>query len=448
MWAVESDPSHGSVTMSSDGTYTYTPDANFNGTDTFTYTVEDDDGDVSTATVTVTVNPVDDVPLAVDDTTSTDEDTAVTGSAQSNDTPSGDGGNVWAVESDPSHGSVTMSSDGTYTYTPDANFNGTDTFTYTVEDDDGDVSTATVTVTVNPVDDVPLAVDDTTSTDEDTAVTGSAQSNDTPSGDGGNVWAVESDPSHGSVTMSSDGTYTYTPDANFNGTDTFTYTVEDDDGDVSTATVTVTVNPVDDVPLAVDDTTSTDEDTAVTGSAQSNDTPSGDGGNVWAVESDPSHGSVTMSSDGTYTYTPDANFNGTDTFTYTVEDDDGDVSTATVTVTVNPVDDVPLAVDDTTSTDEDTAVTGSAQSNDTPSGDGGNVWAVESDPSHGSVTMSSDGTYTYTPDANFNGTDTFTYTVEDDDGDVSTATVTVTVNPVDDVPLAVDDTTSTDEDTR
>ncbi|UZJ42238.1 Ig-like domain-containing protein [Prosthecochloris sp. SCSIO W1101] len=33
MWAVESDPSHGSVMMSSDGTYTYTPDANFNGTE-------------------------------------------------------------------------------------------------------------------------------------------------------------------------------------------------------------------------------------------------------------------------------------------------------------------------------------------------------------------------------------------------------------------------------
>ncbi|UZJ42237.1 Ig-like domain-containing protein [Prosthecochloris sp. SCSIO W1101] len=46
-------------------------------------------------------------------------------------------------------------------------------------------------------------------------------------------------------------------------------------------------------------------------------------------------------------------------------------------MTVNPVDDVPLAVDDTTSTDEDTSVTGSAQSNDTPSGDGGNVGGRE-----------------------------------------------------------------------
>src|SRR5438105_6078674 len=35
------DPSHGSVTVNADGTFTYTPAANYHGADSFTYTVTD-----------------------------------------------------------------------------------------------------------------------------------------------------------------------------------------------------------------------------------------------------------------------------------------------------------------------------------------------------------------------------------------------------------------------
>ena len=55
------------------------------------------------------------------------------------------------------------------------------------------------------------------------------------------------------------------------------------------------------------------------------------------------------------TYTPNANFNGTDTFTYEVSDGNGGTAQATVTITVNAVNDAPVAVDDTYTTNEDTA---------------------------------------------------------------------------------------------
>jgi large repetitive protein len=418
----------------------------------------DVDGDCDTATVTITINPVNDVPVAVNDTNTTNEDTPVSGTSQTNDTPSGDGGNVWTlvgVDGGAANGTVTMNPDGSYTYTPDANFNGTDVFTYRVCDVDGDCDTATVTITINPVNDVPVAVNDTNTTNEDTPVNGTTQTNDTPSGDGGNTWTlvgVDGGANSGTVTMNPDGSYTYTPDPNFNGTDVFSYQVCDVDGDCDTATVTITVNPVNDVPVAVNDTNTTNEDTPVSGTTQGNDTPSGDGGNTWTlvgVDGGANNGTVTMNPDGSYTYTPDANFNGTDVFSYQVCDVDGDCDTATVTITINPVNDVPVAVNDTNTTNEDTPVSGTSQTNDTPSGDGGNTWTlvgVDGGASNGTVTMNPDGSYTYTPDPNFNGTDVF-ISVCDVDGDCDTATVTITINPVNDVPVAVNDTNTTNEDT-
>jgi VCBS repeat-containing protein len=54
---------------------------------------------------------------------------------------------------------------------------------------------------------------------------------------------------------------------------------------------------------------------------------------------------------------------------------------------------------------------GTSQTNDTPSGDGGmwNLVGVDGGAANGTVTMNPDGSYTYTPDPNFNGTDVFSY---------------------------------------
>jgi VCBS repeat-containing protein len=450
---------HGTVTLNPNGTYTYTPAPNYNGSDAFTYKVCDCDGDCSTATVTITINPVDDTPIAVNDAATTNEDTPVSGNAASNDTPSGDGGNVWSLVGSNGgalHGTVTMNPNGTYTYTPAANYNGADIFTYRVCDADGDCSTATITITINAVDDSPQAVNDVNSTSENVPVNGNASTNDIPSGDGGNVWSLvgtNGGALHGTVTMNANGTYTYTPAPNYNGSDVFNYRVCDADGDCSTAIVTITINPVDDEPTAVNDIVTTNEDTPLNGNAAANDDPSTDCENTWSLvgtNGGAQHGTVTMNPNGTFTYTPAPNYSGTDVFTYKVCDCEGDCSTATVTVTVNPVDDVPLAVNDVNTTNEDSPVNGNAASNDSPSGDGGNIWSLvgtNGGALHGTVTMNPNGTYTYTPAANYNGNDVFTYRLCDTDGDCSTATVTITINPVDDQPVAVNDAVTTNQGT-
>ena len=48
-----SGPSHGTLTLHADGSFTYTPDAGYNGTDSFTYTATD--GDLTSVAATVTI---------------------------------------------------------------------------------------------------------------------------------------------------------------------------------------------------------------------------------------------------------------------------------------------------------------------------------------------------------------------------------------------------------
>ena len=130
------------------------------------------------------------------------------------------------------------------------------------------------------------------------------------------------------------------------------------------------------------------------------------------------------------TYTPDANFFGTDTFDYTIHDGKGGFDTATVTVTVERTpNSPPNAVDDSATTQENTAVTINVVANDSdPNGDPITVTNV-TQPANGTATNNGDGTVTYTPNNGFTGTDTFQYTISDGRGGTDTANVTVMVQP-------------------
>ena len=76
------------------------------------------------------------------------------------------------------------------------------------------------------------------------------------------------------------------------------------------------------------------------------------------------HGTLVFSADGSYTYTPDANFNGSDSFTYKVNDGTADSGIQTISITVNPVNDAPVALDGSITTNEDAAITGSVSFSD------------------------------------------------------------------------------------
>ncbi|MDN3524184.1 tandem-95 repeat protein, partial [Halomonas sabkhae] len=421
-YALNTDAANGTVSMNPDGTFTYAPDADYNGSDSFTYDVEDVNGDTETVTVDLTVTPEADI---VDDSATTDEDTAVTTDVLGNDSFEGTPSVTGVTQG--TNGTVVNNNDGTVTYTPNADFNGTDSYTYSVTSG-GVTETATVDVTVNAVAD---GVADSFTTPEDTPLDADVSTNDTHSAAAS--YALNTDAANGTVSMNPDGTFTYTPDADYNGSDSFTYDVTDVNGDTETVTVDLTVDPVPDIS---DDTATTDEDTPVTTGVLTNDDFEGTPTVTGVTQG--TNGSVTSNGDGTVTYTPNADFNGTDSYTYTVTSG-GVTETATVDVTVNAVAD---GVADSFTTPEDTPLSEDVSTNDTHSAAA--TYSLNSDASNGSVSLNGDGTFTYTPNADYNGSDSFTYDVEDVNGETETVTVDLSVTPVPDIS---DDTATTDEDT-
>ncbi|HWU86634.1 MAG TPA: Ig-like domain-containing protein, partial [Kofleriaceae bacterium] len=243
------NPTHGTVTLSG-GIVRFTPAADYNGPASFEYTLSDGATPPLTATglVSITVTPVNDPPVAGNDTATTAEDTPLvisTAALLANDTDvDGPSLSISAVGG-AINGTVSLSG-GTVTFTPNANFFGTASFTYTVTDGTA-IATGVVTVTVTPVDDAPVAVDDVASVQADTSLVISHAvllANDTDiDGPALSIVAVQN-PSNGTVSLGAT-TITFTPSAGFIGAASFDYVVSDGTlTDVGTVAVTVTAGPV------------------------------------------------------------------------------------------------------------------------------------------------------------------------------------------------------------
>ena len=185
-------------------------------------------------------------------------------------------------------------------------------------------------------------------------------------------------------------------------------------------------------PNAVDDSLTTNEDTAQSVDVLANDSDADADSISLTSATDGAHGAVSCAG-GVCTYTPSPNFNGTDSFTYTITDGRGGSASGTVNVTVASVNDAPVAAADSFATDEDAALTVSAPgllANDADVDSSALAVALESGVANGTLTLNSDGSFSYTPTPNFNGTDSFTYRAGDGAANSNVATVTITVNPV------------------
>lgn len=454
---------HGTLSLSADGSFIYIPSANFHGTDSFTYRANDGHTNSVLATVTITVNSVNDTPVAADDAYTTAEDTALNASTANgvlaNDIDvDGDALNVVLI-ANVSHGALTLNLDGSFNYLPATNFHGTDSFTYRANDGLTNSGIATVIITVTSVNDTPVAVNDNfyitlEDTQLDVPATSGVLTNDFDV-DGDALTALMANTTtNGVLTLNTNGAFLYLPRTNFNGVDHFTYRVTDGQATSDVAVVTITVTPLNDAPLANADAYTTAEDSSLIISSPgvlSNDIDV-DGDPLKALlVSNAAHGTLNFNTNGSFTYSPNLNYNGLDSFTYRATDGLLTSGVATVTITITPVNDAPVAANDSYLTAEDTTLTVSAASgvlaNDTDV-DGDALSAVlVSNVAHGTLNLSSNGGFTYTPNANFNGTDSFTYAASDGSLSSGTATVTITISSVNDAPVALNDSYATDEDT-
>ncbi|MGL1219618.1 tandem-95 repeat protein, partial [Vibrio parahaemolyticus] len=540
------DKGNGTLVDNGDGTWTFTPQIDDDTEVSFTFDIIDDEDLVVSGSANLDILPINDAPNAENDVITTEEDTAVTIDVLVNDSDvEGDVLSIQSASVPSEQGSVDIV-DGKLVFTPAENFNGEATITYIVTD--GDLTDeAKVTVTVKPVNDSPVAVDDTVSTQEDTVVTIDVLTNDTDvDGDKLSIESASVPKEQGTVEVV-DGKLVFTPAENFNGDAEITYTVTD--GELTDeAKVTVTVNPVNDAPtIKVDAVESITEDAVSTDTVvatltvRDTDTPEdqltvslennsngyfvlvgdevkltqagvdavnndelnlkdltisasvSDGVNPTANDSDSlvvnrvndaptvenaiadqvlsedfdaytidlnevfkdSDSSLEFSvsgnsnvlvsiENGIVTISPTADWNGSEILTFKATDPSGESISQTVNFTVAPVADI---VADKATVVEDTPTIIKVLGNDTFEGDG-KVVSLDTNngPANGTVSVNPDGSVTYTPNDNYVGKDTFTYVVTSGGVSESTA-VEVNVTPVNDAPVAKDDIATTQEDT-
>ncbi len=382
-------------TVSFDGvgtaqTIRFTPAANYNGPVTFTYTIRNNINDVATGTVTMNVTAVNDAPIVINTAFSVTEDPASPLLIAPTDVFSPGPANessqliTLAIVTPPpvNQGTAVINASGILEFTPAANFVGTVNMVVRGTDNGtpAQSTSATLTVTVSAVNDAPVIVQTTYSVAEDTAagvvILPTQIFTPGPSNESAQTITLSlitlPTASQGVATILPNGSLQFVPALNFfgpvnfvvRGTDNGTPALSTD------ATLTINVTPVNDGPIAVDDTgssarfnvigltgTATPLDVMRNDSAGPNES-SIDSIKILSVTTTTLGATVTLNADRTRViYTPPTTaVNQTDFFSYTIEDNAGLTSTARTEVFILPPT-FPFAVDDQFSTSEKTVDT-------------------------------------------------------------------------------------------
>jgi hypothetical protein len=187
-------------------------------------------------------------------------------------------------------------------------------------------------------------------------------------------------------------------------------------------------------PVANDGTATTREDEVVTITITAFDADSAAG---TVAVTDPQHGTLgpvipVAPFAWQVLYIPDANFSGVDSFTFKVTDDGGlESNVATVSITVIPVNDAPVANNDTYFVNAGGTLVVPAPGvlvNDIDVEGDPLSFASLTAPTNGTFGSDASGGFTYRPDDGFTGVDGFIYQAHDGAGGASNiAQVTIIV---------------------
>jgi len=373
-------------------------------------------------------------PVANDDAVSTPEDTTLTFDPRGNDLDANKD-SFFISNVTTTNGTVAVLHRTDVVYDPPTNFNGTISLVYTINDGKGGTNSAVITVTVTPVNDAPIANDQSVSTLEDTALPITLTGSDVE----GNplTYILVSGPANGALSgfNTNTGALTYTPATNYNGADSLVFRVADGTTNSAVATISITVTPVNDAPIANHQSVSTPEDTALPitlSGAEVEGNPL-----TYILVSGPTNGVIGgfNTNTGALTYSPNTNYNGSDSFIFSVKDGTTNSAVAAVSITVTPVNDVPIANDQAVSTLEDTALPITLTGSDLEGSP--LTFMLVSGPTNGIVPgfNTNTGSLIYWPNTNYAGSDLFKFRTSDGANSSLLATVSITVTPVNDAPI-------------
>jgi hypothetical protein len=427
-------PTHGTVILQADGSFTYTADGAFTGTDNFTYTAQGGPSETAPASVTIKVEKKG--PTAAADSYRGSKNNPLSIAAPgvlANDTDPG-GDNLTAViKAAPAHGTLDLHADGSFIYTPtDIGFTGSDNFSYTAGSRMFLSNTATVTITLENA--PPIARSDSYGTAKDTVLLIPARG--VLGNDGDPNWdnltaVVVSSPAHGTLALNTDGSFIYTPAAGFTGADSFSYKAGD--GALESAPVKVIIIVTSHALEAVPDSYSTLRDTplSITWPGLLINDADAEGHKLTALLTEPPrHGTLALNADGSFLYTPSPGFTGVDSFFYKANDGTQESAPAMVAITV--MSHAISAAPDSYGTEKNTPLSVAAPGvlvNDIDSDNHSLTANLVAAPEHGIFSLNADGSFMYIPNTGFIGADWFTYTASDGREHTAPATVTLAISP-------------------
>jgi VCBS repeat-containing protein len=457
-------PAHASsFTLNANGSFTYVHDGSETTSDSFTYRASDGSSTSNLATVSINVTPVNDVPVANNDNATVAEGGTINMAAPgvlANDTdPDGPSALTAILVTGPAHASsFTLNANGSYVYVHDGSETTSDSFTYKASDSVATSNTATVSITITPVNDAPVANNDTYTVAEGGTLNQSAPGvlgNDTDADSPTLTAVLVSGPSHAaSFTLNANGSFSYVHDGSETTSDSFTYRANDGSLNSNVATVSITVTPVNDAPVAVNDGPYNVPEGGTLNIASpgvlANDTDVDSPTLTAVLVSGPAHASsFALNANGSFTYVHDGSETLTDSFTYRANDGSLNSNVATVSITITPVNDAPVANNDAYSVAEGGTINQAAPgvlANDTDPDSPVLTAVLVSGPAHASsFTLNPNGSFTYVHDGSETTTDSFTYRANDGSLNSNIATVTITISPVNDAPVAVNDAYAVNE---
>ncbi len=402
---------------------TITPNSGFVGSLTVGVKVNDGSVDSNTVQMAVTVAGVNDAPVINGaQSVSAVEDQSVTLNIDMLDITDPDNTKLQMTMTVMAGDNYSVSG---FVVTPDADFAGVLSVPVKVNDGQLDSNIFNVTVNVTGVNDAPIITDVAAQTMNENAslmLTTAMLS------------IVDVDNSLAQQTLvvmpgdnfTLDGT-TVMPTAEFNGTLSVSVKVNDGALDSNIVTMTITVTAVNDAPVISGSTASSvDEDQSITLALSTVDVSDIDNSNdelslqVLAGDNYTVDGMTVM---------PAADFNGELMVNVTVSDGTNTTAVHQVMVTVNPVNDNPVAANDTLTVEENSQSNSIAvMSNDTDVD--GDSLTLDSLVYSGTGAASIQGeSIVYVPANNFDGTESLTYTISDGNGGTATAQLSITVTP-------------------
>ena len=272
---------------------------------------------------------------------------------------------------------------------------------------------------MNKVNHLPVAVNDTVNTNENTPVTFNVLANDYEINGTLNNPVIITNPNHGVVVVNGNGTISYTPAPNYFGNDTIYYRVCDNSTPVKcdSAYAFINVININNAPIAGNTTYYILNNVVLNSSVKNlvTDLDNNIDTSSFVIISNPAKGTLVMKPNGSFTYTPLYSYNGKVSFIYQVCDK-GTPSlcdTGLIEIVIIAVNKAPLALNDSVDVQENHEIVIDVRANDIDSDGVLNIPVIVVQPANGIVVVNVDGTISYTPNNNYVGIDEFKYSVSD-----------------------------------